>query len=441
MNMRASRLLVLIVTFGLLLRIGLLYFNMHKHPLIFQCGPEMQQVLATAEELPFVSPFGFEISNIAHAIVCGGQGFASPFGGDTGPTAWIAPGPVMVYCLAFELFGCFSRGALFFLFGLSLVLSSAIILMVYRVSLSVFGNSTAALLAALVFAFSLQDVEMYFQGYQQDFNLNSFWFILVFYLFVRFNESSSLWRLVLFSVCAGIALLFIPVLAASLAIVFVFFVVCNRKQLMRIAGCLCLAVVMMACVIGPYILYQKNRTGALGFIKTNGAFEMYQGNSLESDGYLDDAVFAKHHPAANRDEFLLYDSLGEAAYVEYKRKLFREEFEIPRFLRTTAKRCMYFFFVFRYHRELDGLTFWMALRYAGYAIPGISLLLFALVQRKKMDRHSGLIYAYVAGYALPYLLIAVMYRYSFPINTLTSILLGYLLYVAGTALLRRCQSA
>ena len=35
-------------------------------------------------------------SNIAHAWVCADQGYASPFGGATGPTAWIAPGVVSV---------------------------------------------------------------------------------------------------------------------------------------------------------------------------------------------------------------------------------------------------------------------------------------------------------------------------------------------------------
>ena len=53
---------------------------------------------------PYLNVFGFEVSNVAYALVCKGEGLANPFGGDTGPTGWAAPGMVMLYVLAFKLF-------------------------------------------------------------------------------------------------------------------------------------------------------------------------------------------------------------------------------------------------------------------------------------------------------------------------------------------------
>src|SRR3569833_527555 len=51
--------------------------------------------------------FGFETGSIAGAIARG-EGFSSPFGEPTGPTAWI--GPIYPYLLAaiFRVFGLFS---------------------------------------------------------------------------------------------------------------------------------------------------------------------------------------------------------------------------------------------------------------------------------------------------------------------------------------------
>ena len=52
------------------------------------------------------------------------------------------------------------------------------------------------------------------------------------------------------------------------------------------------------------------------------------------------------------------------------------------------------------------------------------LLLFPLMFPRLLDRNIALIYTFILAYALPYTLVAVMSRYSAPITTLTSILIG-----------------
>jgi len=69
----------------------------------------------------------------------------------------------------------------------------------------------------------------------------------------------------------------------------------------------------------------------------------------------------------------------------------------------------------------------MLVRSIGYAVPGMGLVLFALLSKERFSRQSACIYGYIAGYAAPYLFIAVMYRYSFPLITLSSILIGSLM--------------
>src|ERR1035438_8618210 len=54
----------------------------------------------------------FEMANLGYSLAAG-HGFSSPFGGDTGPSAWTAPLYPWVISLAFRAFGICSYGAAF----------------------------------------------------------------------------------------------------------------------------------------------------------------------------------------------------------------------------------------------------------------------------------------------------------------------------------------
>ncbi len=54
--------------------------------------------------------FGWEIGRIAYSIATG-RGFSSPFGGETGPSAWTAPVYPFIVALSFRLFGVYTHAA------------------------------------------------------------------------------------------------------------------------------------------------------------------------------------------------------------------------------------------------------------------------------------------------------------------------------------------
>src|ERR1700733_14188180 len=56
--------------------------------------------------------FGWEIGRIGYSLAHG-QGFSSPFGGNTGPSAWPAPIYPWVVSIAFRVFGSYSRASAF----------------------------------------------------------------------------------------------------------------------------------------------------------------------------------------------------------------------------------------------------------------------------------------------------------------------------------------
>jgi hypothetical protein len=77
--------------------------------------------------------FGFEAGRIARSLVTG-QGYANPFNGVSGPTAWLPPLYPLLMAGAFKLFGVYTRGAALALMVVDSALSAAIAPAVYEIA-------------------------------------------------------------------------------------------------------------------------------------------------------------------------------------------------------------------------------------------------------------------------------------------------------------------
>jgi hypothetical protein len=135
---------------------------------------------------------------------------------------------------------------------------------------------------------------------------------------------------------------------------------------------------------------------------------------------LTDDLFAKYHPSTNIDEYRAYRDMGEKDYIASRAAVFFDTFDPGRFAALTFRRCMYFFFLYP-TRTGNASSF---LHDFLYSLRGLALLVYALVFFRRLCSIDGLMYCYVLAYALPFCFMAVMYRYSFPIVPLSSILLA-----------------
>ena len=86
--------------------------------------------------------FGWEIGRIAYSLATG-HGFSSPFGGDTGPSAWTAPVYPWIVSLAFRAFGTYSHAASFALLTFNSLCSALTAWAVYRTARKVFNENVA----------------------------------------------------------------------------------------------------------------------------------------------------------------------------------------------------------------------------------------------------------------------------------------------------------
>jgi hypothetical protein len=93
--------------------------------------------------------FGFEAGRIARSLVMG-QGYANPFNGVSGPTAWLPPLYPLLMAGAFKVFGVYSRGAALALMVVDSALSAVVIPAVYEIAVRCFDARGIARRAAKV---------------------------------------------------------------------------------------------------------------------------------------------------------------------------------------------------------------------------------------------------------------------------------------------------
>jgi hypothetical protein len=408
------------------IRGGLLLVNLHENERYFRATAIAARRLASEPGGPHLA-FGYEPANIACALVCGHEGLASPFGGQTGPTGWSAPGIVAVYAAGFAMFGCFSLASVGFAFAVMMAMSLATVVIVGRLAFEVFHSDGAGRIAAFFFAVAPYDFWQFGVKYQADLDIVTFFFALLLLLVVRYAKQASSRRLVAVSVASGAALLFFPGFAAASVLTFAAALLAARPSRWGRDLALCAAIQLL--IIGPYILLQRQRLGGWTFIKSNAPFEIYLGNLPEAHGVLTDEVYRLYHPGHSPAEYQRYAKAGELRYVDEKFGEFRQRFNPSTFARSTLNRLLHFFFLYANEKGSTGpLVIGRQALWVGF---GLVFVVFAAVRRGRLNALEWMIYLQTAGFALPYMVTDVTWRYRVPITPAVVVLAaGFLVVIA-----------
>jgi hypothetical protein len=416
--------LAAVVLGAVLLRLALLAWNVASRPELFDPGPERLAQIAARfadPERPFMPTTGFEVGNVAYALVSTGEGYASPFGGGTGPTVWVAPGMAAVYAAAFALFGCHTGASVLALFAVALAASVAMALLAHGAAGRLFGGRWPALLAASLVALSPWDLRLFRSGSLHDLNLPGLALLVLVALLLRAREEPSAGRLAAFACAAAVATLVNPVLAAAAVLGFGYLVMRGRLPAGRAVA---VFLVAQLALVGPWVLWQRAHLGAWVFVKSNLPFELWQGNRPGAGSGLTAATLAAHHPSQSAEELRAYRDLGEVAYVRARGRAFLQEWEAGRFARATARRAAHFFLW--YPAQGWEASWTLPLRHALGAVPGLVLLLYSVARRRRTGRWLAegdlVVYLMIAAYAAPYLVTGVMERYVVPVTPLVLVL-------------------
>jgi len=427
------RALAAVLLLAVLLRIALLTHIFATHPDYLAQDLEQIETAIRSNAAPSINDFGFEASNIAHAWVCGGQGFASPFGGATGPTAWIAPGMVAIYALSFALWGCFTPGSILFSYALALGGSAVATVAVFHTGALMAGKRSTGLLAAALFAILPYEAWTFHTSSQLDFNLGVLWFALLL-LQVLEVVAEPLRPGTLLGVVGAAAALFNPgfLLCTAAGALLALPGRSRRQQLALLLPVL----VTHVLVLGPYIAWQSARLGVLVPVKSNAPVELLIGNTDTANGLLRHEVFLAHHPSQNVAEYRRYRDLGEGAYVVDARRRFVQSFDLGDFAADSVRRGYEFFL----HYELkpwDHSPFTTAAKRAFWGLFFLAPVALVVVRRGRPSRLETAALLLALAYAAPFLLTGIMERYRIPLTPVVAIALAILLAEGHRALRHR----
>ena len=276
---------------------------------------------AMAESNQFVAEHG----NIAAALVHG-EGFANPFGTESGPTAWVPPVYPLYLALIFLLFGVKSVAAFKALVALDALLAG----------LTVVGTCVLLDFAGLGRAKGLFTVTLlllhFLDVHVGGFAVTTRWFVMAENAWLlacacgAYYQGSSGWRMGLALLCGVIPLTHAGSGAAAAAVVALFGVaifVRLRKEGTALRASLLsfldYILVPAACFLFTVGLWTaRNWVEFRQFVplKSAGWFEVYLTQVYTSNGVITDATMVAHHPYSNPKLLVDYTMNGETLFLK-----------------------------------------------------------------------------------------------------------------------------
>jgi 4-amino-4-deoxy-L-arabinose transferase-like glycosyltransferase len=350
-----------------------------------------------------------EIGCFADSILAG-HGMSSPFGGETGPSAFLAPGYPALVALLFHIFGAYSNGAAMALLLLHLLAAMLTVLVVMLVAQRTFGTRTA-MVAGMLCAVSPPLVWLPVLFWESCLSTLLLIGFLALALRIAAQPRMMLWLAM--SVWGATAMLINPSLTLALVSMALWAAWQRRNDSLR--GPVTAALLWMV-LFAPWPIRNARVMHAFVPLRDNMGYELWQGNRVGSDGN-----FSKtEHPNGSRMEYERYRSLGEMAYMRDRSAVAMQAIKADpaRFALLTLKRVTRFWMGRGGRRSLGLITAWVtATTLLGFA--GLVLLL-------RRRRELGILFAMpVVLFPLPYYITHADFRFRFVLEPLMLLLCAY----------------
>ncbi len=281
--------------------------------------------------------FGWEIGRLGAAIA-GGQGFSSPFGGNTGPSAWTAPVYPCIVSLAFRCFGTYSQASAFVLLSVNSLFAALTCWPIVRIARRVFSETVAvwsgwiwALLPYIIF-WSVKNI--------WETSLSAFLTVLLFMLTLEMEGDSRLSSWFGYGLLWGVvgltnpsALSFLPFSGCWLV-----WQLYRRKQ--RFLAPAVLSAVIFWMTMMPWLIRNYEVFHKPVFVRDNFGVELRVGNNWLAEGQYVLAL----HPSQNPLLYRQYAEMGELAFCARQGELAKQWIrENPgRFLVISFRRVIFF---------------------------------------------------------------------------------------------------
>jgi len=372
--------------------------------------------------------FGYEMGRIARALATG-HGYADPFHGHTGPTAWVTPLFPLMLGAIFKVFGVYTRMSGWVVLVFDSLVNALIIPLIWETGERCF-DARVARWSAWIWALYPAAMQ-YAVKWVWEMALTAFLFQLALVLALRVGRvgdrpvgyvaDGPTWgRWLGFGLVWGL-------LALSNPGVLLFLPVCGAWMLARggtwtaqLPKAIAAGVVFLA-MIAPWSLRNERVFHAFVPLRSNFGVELYLGNGPGADGFLMEYM----HPSKDAAQFARYKQMGELGYSAWRGAEAKEIIgaDLPRFVWLCATRAYFYWFGVPDPAGKPVNDFFRSLNY-GFA-SGAGLLGLALALRRRVPG-AGLFAAAFLLLPMAYYIATAHARFRHPLEPLITLLGVYL---------------
>ena len=254
--------------------------------------------------------FAQETGSIASALAQG-KGFSSPFGRETGPTAWLTPVYPLLVAGVFRAFGIFTRASFFTVFFLNALFSSAVCIVIFHVGKRISGLGLASA-AAWLWAVFPNAIMVPFE-WVWDTCLAALLSALLLWATLELAESQRLQDWCLYGLLWGLVLMTNPSLGSLLPFLLgwaAYRVQCKKHPQVLVKILAAAGIAFLCCV--PWTVRNYTQFHRLVPLRSNFPLELYIGNN---NNYASRQFVWP--PKINKDiELFRYFKLGESAFMD-----------------------------------------------------------------------------------------------------------------------------
>jgi 4-amino-4-deoxy-L-arabinose transferase-like glycosyltransferase len=249
----------------------------------------------------------FEMANLAYSMAIG-RGFSSPFGGDTGPSAFTAPLYPWVIWLAFRAFGVFSHSAAFALLLFNSVFAALTSWTIYRIARRVF-NETVALWSGWIWA--LLPYSIYWSVYWVwETSLSAFLLSLLFMLTLEMEDDNRLWSWFRYGLLWAIVALTNTSMVAWLPFSGCWLAYQLHRRHKRFLVPVVLSALVFWAALMPWLARNYSVFGKAVFVRDAFGMNLCGGNNPQAEGWW----VRTYLPSNNSILYQRYQQMGEAAF-------------------------------------------------------------------------------------------------------------------------------
>jgi 4-amino-4-deoxy-L-arabinose transferase-like glycosyltransferase len=281
--------------------------------------------------------FGWEMGRIGRAIAVG-RGFADPFDGQTGPTAWEPPLYPYLIASVFRLTGVYTHWSALILLAINSVFSALTCIPIFLIARRCFSEKVAVWTA---WTWALLPSVMYWSTrWVWETSLAALLVALIFWLTLKLEDLEGAQPWTTFGLLWGVAALTNVSLLSFLPVSGLWAWYRRWKTGKPSLAGAALASLFFAATIAPWLVRNYETFGRFIFIRSNFGAELRLGNGPGADGTWMSWV----HPSQNVVEMRRYQQLGELGYVAVRKRealdFIRADYD--RFAWISLKRFIYY---------------------------------------------------------------------------------------------------